>query len=136
MTSVPSFLTSPSHSLLHPQRPKYRSSSIRVIPTCAATEAGTKTTTKRPPKHWRIPIIGILLEALFTRDFNAKLARKYGNIYRTDVPGKSVVTVTTPELISVVARSPDLFPVTGAFPQSFARLFGQDALFNLEGPHH
>lgn len=89
-----------------------------------------------PPKHWRIPVIGFLIESLLNSSTNVDLAARYGDVYRTDIFGVEATVVAHPDLITSVMRHPETFTSNGAFPSSFARLLGEGAVFNIDGAEH
>ena len=107
-----------------------------AVPRCSGAAPLKATPLPAPPHHWRIPVIGFLLESFLVKDASLKNARKYGEIYTTDVLGKKSVIVTTGELARHVLREGQIFKCEGSATKGMLELLGEDLLINIDGALH
>ena len=100
------------------------------------TPTPPETGYKETPLHWRVPIFGFIIELFLTKVTNVQLARKYGSVYKTDFLGNLQYIVTDMSAINQIYKDTKTFVSRAAYPKMFLQVFGNDALFALDGHRH
>lgn len=142
----------------HTSRPILRHYSCRLSPFrsvrmtatgAAASEASNITdglietvaeSTLKPsevqctPFHWRVPVVGVMLDAALGRG-GPELARKHGPFYRTTHFPGDVFIVADHSAACAVQRNPTLF-TSSSSQASIESLIGKRSIVTLDGSEH
>lgn len=84
----------------------------------------------------RLPLVGFFID-VFTRNLKVReLSPRYGPVYKSDVLGFPVTIISDLDAIKACYKDSEVFRSGGAFPFSLSTLFGDKALFILDGKEH
>lgn len=108
------------------------------VPSPAATgEGAVEQAEPAPaPMHFRLPVVGLLLDQLRPETRGLGLARRYGGAYRTRFPTEMATVVTDLAAAHACLADWDTFRSQDSQSVNFRRLFSDRNINTMDGPVH
>lgn len=88
------------------------------------------------PVHKTIPVLGFFIDNFITKQTYVKLAEKYGPLYQSDFLGLSIYNVNDLQTLTEIYKDTKTFSSASAYPPTFRKIFGEKAMFILDGENH
>lgn len=111
--------------------------STRRTVACSTTpDNHTPTKTYVPtPSHGRLPLLGFFWDLFRRGTESLKLRDRYGDVYHTDFLGTRLTKVTDLDAVNALLKNRSVTSEGAQLP-ALSKLFGERALFQLDGPPH